>query len=252
MENIMGAVEQYFDALLHIGITNFNSATNGEELFLNDYLTSLTSPIVFDVGANVGKFTETVFNLNEKATVYAFEPHPLTFARLQENDFGHSFHPFNFGLGETDAGALLYDYRDKDGSEHASVHQGVIEQIHGGDALSHDIRIKTLDAFVSEHGIGSIHLLKVDTEGNEMAVFQGGEKTIRSGVVDVIQFEFNEMNVISRTFFKDFFDFLPEYDFFRLTHQGALFIRRYSPIFCEIFGVQNIVCVKKGLNVFNV
>jgi hypothetical protein len=77
------------------------------------------------------------------------------------------------------------------------------------------------------------------------------EKTIKSGAIDVIQFEFNEMNVISRTFFKDFFDFLPEYDFFRLTHQGALFIRRYTPCFCEIFAYQNIVCVRKGLNVFN-
>jgi FkbM family methyltransferase len=252
MEIIMNVVQQYYDALLQIGVTNFNSASNGEDKFLSDYLTGLTAPVVFDVGANVGKFTETVMNLNETATVYAFEPHPLTFEKLQENAFGHGFHPCNFGLGDKETGALLYDYVNQDGSEHASVHQGVIEQIHHGEALSHDIRIRTLDVFVCEKGIDRIHLLKVDTEGNEMAVFKGGEKTIRSGAVDVIQFEFNEMNVISRTFFKDFFDFLPEYDFFRLTPQGALFIRRYTPIFCEIFGVQNIVCVKKGLNVFNV
>jgi len=247
----MGAVEQYFDALLQIGVTNFDSGSNGEEMFLEGYLPALTSPVVFDVGANVGKFSETVMNLNETAVVYAFEPHPVTFEKLKDNYFGHRFHPYNCGLGETKSDALLYDYANQDGSEHASVHRGVIEEIHHGEALSHSVRIMTLDGFVGENGIDRIHLLKADTEGHEMAVFRGGEKTIRSGAVDVIQFEFNEMNVISRTFFKDFFDFLPEYDFFRLTHQGALFIRRYSPIFCEIFGVQNIVCVKKGLNVFN-
>ena len=247
----MDAVEKYYDSLLHIGVTNFDSATNGENQFLGDYLTGLTAPVVFDVGANVGIFTEAVMNQNETAVVYAFEPHPVTFEKLKENDFSLRFHPFNYGLGETNADALLYDYMDQDGSEHASVHRGVIEQIHHGEALSRNIRIITLDAFVREHGIDRIQMLKVDTEGNEMAVFQGGEKTIRSGAIDVIQFEFNEMNVISRTFFKDFFDFLPEYDFFRLTHQGALFIRKYVPCFCEIFAYQNIVCVKKGLNVFN-
>ena len=252
MEIIMDAVEKYYDSLLHIGVTNFDSATNGENQFLGDYLTGLAAPVVFDVGANVGKFTEAVMNQNETAVVYAFEPHPVTYEKLKGNDFGLRFHPFNYGLGETNADALLYDYMDQDGSEHASVHRGVIEQIHHGEALSRNIRIITLDAFVREHGIDRIQMLKVDTEGNEMAVFQGGEKTIRSGAIDVIQFEFNEMNVISRTFFKDFFDFLPEYDFFRLTHQGALFIKKYVPCFCEIFAYQNIVCVKKGLNVFNV
>lgn len=248
----MGAVEQYYDSLLQIGVTNFDSASNGEHLFLNGYLYGLQSPLVFDVGANVGKFTEAVFNLNETAVVHAFEPHPVTFSKLAESDFGERFHPYNCGLGETKSEALLYDYVNQDGSEHASIHRGVIEEIHHGESLSHNIRIITLDGFVRDNGIDKIQLLKVDTEGNEMAVFKGGEKTIRSGAIDVIQFEFNEMNVISRTFFKDFFDFLPEYDFFRLTHQGALFLRRYIPHFCEIFGVQNIVCVKKGLNVFNV
>jgi FkbM family methyltransferase len=248
---IMNVVQQYYDALLHIGVTNFDSASNGENQFLNGYLPELIEPVVFDVGANVGKFTENVFNLNETAVVHAFEPHPVTFASLAANDFGKRFHPHNCGMGETMSEALLYDYVNQDGSEHASVHRGVIEEIHHGEALSHSVRIITLDGFVRENGIDRIHLLKVDTEGHEMAVFQGGEKTIRSGAIDVIQFEFNEMNVISRTFFKDFFDFLPEYDFFRLTHQGALFIRRYTPVFCEVFALQNIVCVKKGLNVFN-
>jgi FkbM family methyltransferase len=247
----MGAVEHYYDSLLHIGVTNFDSASNGENLFLNGYLPDLKKPVVFDVGANEGGFSKTVMNLNDTTTLHAFEPHPSTFSRLLQNDFGKSFHPHNCAMGETDSDALLYDYADKDGSEHASVHKGVIEHIHGGEALTHMVRMTTLDAFVRENGIDRIHLLKVDTEGNEMSVFRGGEKTIRSGAIDVIQFEFNEMNVISRTFFKDFFDFLPEYDFFRLTYNGALYIRRYIPCFCEIFGCQNIVCVKKGLEVFN-
>jgi hypothetical protein len=43
MEILMGAVEQYYNPLLHIGVTNFNSDTNCENQFLDDYLTGFIS-----------------------------------------------------------------------------------------------------------------------------------------------------------------------------------------------------------------
>ena len=58
------------------------------------------------------------------------------------------------------------------------------------------------------------------------------------------------MNVISRRFFKDFWDFLPEYDFFRLLPEGVLPLVQYVPSHCEIFAYQNIVCTRKGRPLF--
>ena len=230
-----------------MGILNCDSDTNGEKNFLNTYLAYAVSPVVFDVGANVGDYSQMVKSACISSVIYAFEPHPLTFAKLEERCKSDSdINTFNFGLGKEEGRTSLFDYSADDGSQHASIYKDVIEKIHQGKSLSHEISIRTLDNVISELNIGRIDLLKIDTAGNELRVLQGAEKSIRNGIVNAIHFEFNEMNVISRTFFKDFLDFLPEYDFFRLIPNGFLRINAYVPRLCEIFAYQNIVCIKKA------
>ncbi len=65
----------------------------------------------------------------------------------------------------------------------------------------------------------------------------------------MIQFEFNAMNVFSRAFFRDFWAFLPHYDFYRLLPDGPVSLGEYSPIFWELFASQNIVAVRRGCRV---
>lgn len=89
-------------------------------------------------------------------------------------------------------------------------------------------------------------MLKIDTEGHELNVLKGARLTIAKGMVDVIQIEFNEMNVISRTFFKDIIDILPGYDFYRLLPDGLLPLGAYKILDFEIFAFQNIVALKHG------
>ena len=241
----MDIIGQYNKALSDMGILNCNSATNGEISFLTKYLTSLERPVVFDVGANVGNYSESVKEICSTARIYAFEPHPVTFKKLEQSAVKYEYKAINMGMGSVNKRTILYDYKNNDGSEHASLFKNVIEQIHGGESGGHDINICRLDDIVKALDIYKINLLKVDTEGNELDVLKGSEKAIRSGMIDVIHFEFNEMNVISRVFFKDFFEFLPEYDFYRLLPNGVLHISTYIPRMCEIFAYQNIVCVKK-------
>ena len=88
-------------------------------------------------------------------------------------------------------------------------------------------------------------MLKIDTEGHEFAVLRGASNLLKTGRIDVIHFEFNEMNVVSRVFFKDIWDFLPNYDFYRMLPDGLAQIKNYSPVFCEIFAYQNIVAKLK-------
>ena len=55
------------------------------------------------------------------------------------------------------------------------------------------------------------------------------------GAIRTIQFEFNEMNIISHATFKDFWDILRGYHFFRLLPGGRLMpIVVYRPLLCEI------------------
>ena len=88
--------------------------------------------------------------------------------------------------------------------------------------------------------------MKIDTEGNELEVIRGCAKSIALGKIKIIHFEFNEMNIAARVFFKDFWDILSEYDFYRLLPNGMMRIKKYDPLFCEIFAYQNIVAIYKN------
>lgn len=60
-----------------------------------------------------------------------------------------------------------------------------------------------------------------------------------------ITLEFNEINISSRTFFKDFLELLPNYEFYRLPPDDMAKIERHNPVFCEIFAYQNVVAILK-------
>jgi hypothetical protein len=100
---------------------------------------------------------------------------------------------------------------------------------------------------VQELGITKINLLKVDAEGHELSVFKGASNALQNATIDVVQFEFNEMNVISRTFFKDFYDLLKDFLLVRLTPHGALPFTSYSASICEVFCLQTIVGFRRDL-----
>jgi hypothetical protein len=110
-------------------------------------------------------------------------------------------------------------------------------------------KFDTIDNFVKENRISKIDLLKIDTEGHELAILAGAKETIDTNKVPVIHFEFNEMNVISRVFFRDFVLMLTGYDFYRMLPDNIVKLEPYIPVKTEIFAFQNIVAVKKGIKI---
>ncbi len=241
----------YYRALSAFGILNFATPEeSGEAWFLDRFAASVKVPVVFDVGANVGAYTRDVLRRCPLAHVFAFEPHPRNFARLSDFLANPQVEALNVALGDRAGELEIFDYRDMDGTSHASLYREVIETIHHAPSVSHRVGVRTVADIAEEYEVRYIDLLKIDTEGHEYAVLEGAEPLIRDGRVDVIHFEFNEMNVISRRFFKDFWDFLPEYDFFRLLPEGVLPLVQYVPSHCEIFAYQNIVCTRKGRPLF--
>lgn len=238
-----------FKLSLHgMGILNYESKRlSGEEAFLKRGLVSVrdSQPVVIDVGANIGEYSMLAKRIAPDAHVYAFEPHPDTFKKLEAVAKAHRFQAFNFGCDEVEGQRVLYDYV-KDGSSHASLEKRVITEIHGRQALELPVRTVRLDDFLQQElNIRHVNLLKVDTEGNELRVLRGAQRMLAANAVDVIQFEFNEMNVLTRVFFKDFVDLLPNYEFFRLLPDGEVPLGVYHAVPFEIFAFQNIAAVRK-------
>ena len=62
-----------------------------------------------------------------------------------------------------------------------------------------------------------------------METIKGSEKMISSGKIRMIQFEFNEVNIIRRRFLKDFYNALPDYIFYRLDEKRLIPLDDWKP-----------------------
>ena len=233
-----------------IGIGNYlTSAVSGEDFFTGKILPALVekkNPVIFDVGANAGDYTLALLKVFSYGTIYSFEPSPITYATLVSKVPVDRVRCVPQALSNCSGTSLLFDYENQAGSQHASLHSGVLHTLHGASSLRQsEIKLTTFDAFCESEGIAFVDFLKIDTEGNEFAVLEGASKSIGNDTLPLIQFEFNEMNVISRVFLRDFYELLKEYQFYRIMPNGLLSLGPYNPR-NEVFYFQNILAVRTG------
>lgn len=164
-------------------------------LYLLDYLGRAQT--IMDVGANIG---QTALNMRKKQkkkgiapTIYAFEPFPDTFEKLdrnvQKNNAQKEIHCVRLGIG-SEAGVLPM-------IKHSEANSGGYRispvQVPG----SIDIRVSTIDTFVEQQNIQKIDFLKIDVEGFEMEVLKGARKTIQQ-FRPVLVFEYGIENILAQ------------------------------------------------------
>jgi FkbM family methyltransferase len=232
-------------SLQGMGLLNHETMiASGEHHFLHSYLPRFQSPVIFDVGMNEGIYSEAVLAVAPNATIFAFEPNPKTFhracARMNEHT---NVAVINAACGKTAGRMTLYDYEGSEGTGHASLHPGVIELIHHHKSTQQEVDVVKLDGFADKYDIKYIDLLKVDTEGHESQVLAGAQRLIVENRVGAVHFEFNEMNIVSRSFCKDFVDLLPGFRFYRMLRDGLAPMGEYIPLWWELFAFQNIVAL---------
>lgn len=202
---------------------------------------------VFDVGANVGKYTLLVLSTfnNRKVKVFSFEPSRTNFEHLRSNVGAYgNVTTSNFGLGEVNKKSNLFSTEDDSGL--SSVYNRRLE--HKNICLNkmEEVEIRKLDDFCAQNNIHQVNLLKIDVEGNEYNVLHGAEKTLNSGLIDFIQFEFGGCNIDSRTYFQDFHYLLnPKYRIFRIVQNGLYPLNKYDER-DEIFTTVNYLAEKRG------
>lgn len=236
-------------SLRGLGVRNYESTeASGERHFLRSILARPGGGervVVLDVGANEGHYSQAVLANDPQALLYAFEPHPATYAKLIANVTAPGFNPINAAAGATAGVCQLFDYKSPTTSSHASLHKAVIEQLHASEAVGYEVKVVSLDEFALAQSIAHIKLLKIDTEGHEFQVLTGCRRLLAERRIEYIHFEFNEMNTVSRVFFRDFAGLLQGYDLFRMLPHGLLPLKEYDACSQEIFAYQNIVAKRR-------
>ena len=239
-------------ALRLMGVLNYETfRVSGEKAFLRRVLGGQSHPVVLDVGANEGAYAREVVSQNPRSELHCFEPHPETYRRLFSTASELGFRAHCVGCSAENGSRLLYDYPLGDGqgggSTHASLTRDAISHGQGHPVSETLVKLVKLDDFCMQNNIDNIRLLKIDTEGHELEVLIGARELINKGAIQIIQFEFNEMNLYTRVFFQDFVKILVDYRFFRLLPNDLLSLDPYVPIQHELFAFQNIAAIHKDI-----
>lgn len=238
-----------------MGILKYwNSAISGEDFVINSVLKKYFKEeklIMFDVGANVGNYAKKLKNKFSNAVIYAFEPNPNTFEILNRNLAYININCYQVGLSSTCSKHKIYTYVCDKHSEHTSVYKNVLLDLHKANELVEiEFKNTTIDEFCQANKVERIDFIKIDTEGHEMEILKGASKMISEAKISVIQFEFNEMNVISRVFLKDFYELLYDrYEMYRLDTDKLIPLQEYSSK-NEIFKFQNILAINRKFATF--
>ena len=113
----------------------------------------------------------------------------------------------------------------------------------GVEPVRIEARVTTIAAFCAEQDIQRIGLLKIDVEGFEAEVLRGAQDVLPN--IDAVQFEFNEMNLLSHSNMSDIEQLLPGFDLFRLLYDGNLLPLAGTPQYRRnLFCYQNIVALR--------
>ncbi|MBC9715303.1 FkbM family methyltransferase [Streptomyces sp. TRM66268-LWL] len=137
---------------------------------------------VFDVGANAGQYAKRLRRSGYKGRIVSFEPVPLTFERLREaaaNDPDWLVH--NYALGSEEGTSTIHiDWKTMNSLLPPSDYgRGRYKRFKNG--RTEEITVRRLDAVIDEalDGIAApCPYLKMDTQGFDLQVFEGGGKRI--------------------------------------------------------------------------
>jgi FkbM family methyltransferase len=127
-----------------------------------------------DIGANVGLYTLLLAEcVGDQGRVWAFEPEPAAFCRLQanvdRNGYGERVTTVGRAVSRFTGGGTLYLSESNQG-DHA------LHERHGRARASVPVQMVSLDDFFSPGQ--PVDFLKVDAQGAEALVVQGAERVL--------------------------------------------------------------------------
>ena len=138
--------------------------------------------VVIDVGANRGYYTVLFSHLvGPTGKVHAFEPVPPTFATLKEtvkSDARYNNVELNsLALSDQNGTDTIYLPGTDDGQSSLRTHTSGSWSDEAA-VKSYEIKTNSLDTFAAEHNIERLNFIKIDTEGAELLVINGGANVI--------------------------------------------------------------------------
>ena len=224
-----------------------NDLFRGENIFISKF-DDLKIKNCIDVGCNIGDFSKEILK-NKNTNVVAFEPLPLCRENLKEmqNHYSSRFINFEYALSNKN-GFDYINFGNKDSSGLASLEKKInnIDYVNTVNKNSIKIELKKLNDFIDKEKFKDIDFIKIDTEGHEFKVLEGGLDFIKKNNVKMVQIEFNWHNLFTNNTIYQFSDILDNYVLTQLNLlNGKLIPKDKKHYFSNIFQLSNFIFVEE-------
>jgi len=222
--------------------------SSGEQVITKLLSVTNSNKVIFDVGANVGDYTDMIDRQIDTTNIHLFEPQQKLANRLKDKYSTDEQKRVN-GFALSDESGQTTIHYDKEGSGLASMTKRKLDHFDIDFDQEENIETETLDNYCKDQEIEEIDLLKIDVEGHELEVLKGSKDMISSRNIRFITFEFGGANIDTRTYFQDYYYFFDEhgYDIYRVLPSADLYrIDSYSEL-DEKFRTTNYIAVRDDI-----
>jgi FkbM family methyltransferase len=147
-----------------------------------DHLKRNQITVVLDVGANEGQYSHELRRAGYRGEIISFEPLAEAFRELQSRAAkDKNWKVFNFALGDAEGKTTIHVSKHSPSSSLLPMTDLHNEAVPGSEYLREEqIEIRKLDSVYDELGIsGKRVFMKVDTQGFEKRVLDGGERSLQ-------------------------------------------------------------------------
>ncbi len=175
---------------------NYKFEKNGELNLLNKLKKVYPNmKTVFDIGMNVGDWSDFILTNFPKAHIYGFDPSPPVRATLNKKYSRNDRVTLTYkGLSNKPGNHKFYFCQRNIGASGLYKKDIIIKSEYD----EYNVEVMKGDSFVNNHPeINKIDFMKIDVEGVEYEVIQGLLKTLKNKRVNIIQFEYNDGWILS-------------------------------------------------------
>jgi len=225
------------------GKNNIDFKTNGEALTAR----TLIDPhdTVFDVGAYLGEWSRMVSDRQPTARIYAFEPAPDSFPKLEESVRNTQITPVKLALSDS-AGVMTFRVYPQGEILNSFYERKKLTEVGVKPALV-EVATERLDAWCKGKGIGHIDYLKIDTEGAELLILRGAGEMLKGQSISLVQFEYGGTYPDAGITLRQVFDLLTGYGYeiYRIMPDGLLHIPQWDDVL-EDYAYANFLAAAKS------
>lgn len=160
---------------------------------IRELLAGVEAPVVFDVGANIGRTAEKFRRWLPDATVYAFEPYAASFASLRERaESDPAIRAYPWALAESDGERAFHSNLIPGANSLLAIDDRAGMTWGAGRLVELGVvnaTVRTIDSVLAELALEQIDVLKIDVQGAEPLVIAGAANACATGRIRIVYTE---------------------------------------------------------------